>query len=44
MTAGTVLKFLTSIVVVSAFAILPAGISGMQESPKPTVTVYKSPT
>jgi hypothetical protein len=44
MTAGTALKLLTSVVVVSASAILPAGTSGMQGNPKPTVTVYKSPT
>jgi hypothetical protein len=44
MRAGTALKVLTSVVLISASALLPAAISGMQGTPKPAVTVYKSPT
>jgi hypothetical protein len=44
MRSGTALKVLTSFALISASAILPAAISGMQGTPKPTVTVYKSPT
>jgi hypothetical protein len=44
MTPRTAFKVFVSAAVISATAILPGGISGMQGTPKPTVTVYKSPT